>query len=345
MRRTSNAAIGVSEALLRVGGRCMSEKGCEVMPAKSESRPKVSVVIPAFNAEATIAETLQSARSQTYSELEIIVVDDGSTDRTCELVEEQATEDERIQLIRQHNSGVAAARNAGAAVATGEFLAPLDADDIWYPRKIERQVEQFASGNPDLGLVYTWSAMIDADSQVVETPMPRISGWVLPQMALRNFVGNGSSPLIRMSAFRATPGYDSSLKDRNAQGCEDRKLYLAIAERYCFALVPEFLTGYRITAGNMSSDVLQMLRSHDATARDFLAGHPELASTFHQSRNRLARYMLRRALKERRWRHAASLTGSMMAHDPLFTMQNLSALSAEVMRSRLARERHPARPA
>jgi glycosyltransferase involved in cell wall biosynthesis len=297
------------------------------------------VVIPAFNADSTIAETLLSARSQTYANLEIIVVDDGSVDRTCDLVEQQAADDPRVTLIRQQNSGVAAARNAGAAKAIGEFLAPLDADDIWYPPKIERQVEEFAAGDPDLGLVYTWSAIIDAQSKIVERRMPTIAGWVMPQMALRNFIGNASSPLIRMSAFRKTSGYDASLKARNAQGLEDRRLYLDLAERYCFAVVPEFLTGYRMVPGNMSSDVLQMLRSHDALRTDFLAGHPELASIFHESRNRLARYMLRRAIKERRFRKAATLIRSMMAHDAHFGMQTVAMLSQKAVTPRSLRER------
>lgn len=301
------------------------------MAASPTSRPKVSAVIPAFNAEATSSETLLSARSQTYADLEIIVVDDGSGDRTCDLVEQQAAEDPRVTLIRQQNSGVAAARNAGAAQATGEFLAPLDADDIWYPLKIERQVEQFAAGDADLGLVYTWSAIIDAQSKIVERRMPAIAGWVMPQMALRNFIGNASSPLIRTSAFRRTGGYDASLKARKAQGLEDRRLYLDLAERYCFAVVPECLTGYRMVPGNMSSDVLQMLRSHDAVGTDFLHRHPELASIFHESRNRLARYMLRRAVKERRFRNAAALVRSMMAHDLRFALQTVATLSQKAV--------------
>jgi glycosyltransferase involved in cell wall biosynthesis len=296
------------------------------MVVGSGASPKVSVVIPAFNAEVTIAETLRSVRAQTHGDLEIIVVDDGSTDRTRDLIEEQVAEDPRIRLISQRNSGVAAARNAGAAESTGEFFAPLDADDIWYPRKIERQVEQFAAGDADLGLVYTWSAIIDAESKVVEQRMPAIAGWVLPQMALRNFIGNASSPLVRMSAFYKAGGYDPSLRARNAQGLEDRKFYLQLAERYCFAVVLEQLTGYRSVVGSMSRDALQMLRSHDAVSSDFSAGHPELKSTFHESRNRLARYLLRRTLRERRYADAASLVRAMMAHDPQFTMQTMAML-------------------
>jgi len=293
--------------------------------------PKVTAVVPVFNAAATITETLLSARSQTYRELEIIVVDDGSTDSSCELVERQAGQDARVRLLRQHNQGVAAARNAGAAAAAGEFLAPLDADDIWFPQKIERQVERFAEDGPDLGLVYGWSATIDAASRVTKRPMPDNSGWVLADMALRNFIGNASSPLIRMSAFREVGGYDPSLRQRGAQGLEDRKLYLLLAEGWRFAVVREFLTGYRLLPGNMSSDVLQMLRSHDAVVSDFLPRHPELAGTFHESRSRLTRYMMRRALKDGRYGHAFSLLRAMAAHDARFTLEAAWTLARDAL--------------
>lgn len=302
--------------------------------AGSGFKPKVSVVVPAFNAELTVSETLLSARSQTYRELEILVVDDGSSDRTCEIVERQADEDPRVILIRQSNSGVAAARNVGAKRASGDFLAPLDADDIWYPRKIELQLEQFANAAPEVGLVYAWSATIDMRSRIIRRPKSTISGWVLPQMALRNFIGNSSSPLIRASAFRKVGGYDTSLRARNAQALEDRKLYLELAEQYRYALVPEFLTGYRVVPGNMSSDVMQVLRSHDAVVSDFLPRHPELAGTFHESRNRLARYLLRRALKERRFRQSGALIQSMIGHDARFTFETTKMLCGKLLAPR-----------
>jgi glycosyltransferase involved in cell wall biosynthesis len=301
--------------------------------------PLVTVVIPAFNAQATIAETLLSARRQTYTQLEIIVVDDGSTDATRDLVLKQANEDPRVRLIRQANAGVAAARTAGAAPAAGEFFAPLDADDTWMPDKIERQLEPFMDGDPEIGVVYAWSQTIDDDACVIDEPRPESSGWVLPDMALRNFIGNGSSPLIRMSAFRETAGYDSTLKHRGGQGCEDRKLYLELAARWRFALVPEFLTLYRLGSGNMSSDVKQMLRSHDLVSADVLAEHPELAPIFHQSRNRLARYMLRRASRERRFGALATLIIAMAAHDPAFARQTIRTLSKGAVQRRLGRLR------
>src|SRR4051812_12704913 len=99
-----------------------------------------SVIIPIYNAEQYIAETLLSALAQTHRNIEIIVVDDGSTDGSAAVVKLIAASDARVRLISQPNRGVAHARNCAIAEAQGEFIAPLDADDLWHPKKIERQI-------------------------------------------------------------------------------------------------------------------------------------------------------------------------------------------------------------
>ncbi len=117
-------------------------------------------MIPAYNAEATIDDTLRSVRSQTYPHLEIIVVDDGSSDRTTSIVNAHAAVDGRISLISQKNAGVAAARNAGWQFARSALTAFVDADDLWAPTKIEKQLDVILSGGLQVGLVYTWWALI-----------------------------------------------------------------------------------------------------------------------------------------------------------------------------------------
>src|SRR5689334_11448209 len=103
----------------------------------------VSVVVPAHNAERTLEETLRSAMAQTVSAIEIVVVDDGSEDGTREIVARLAALDGRIRLVRSANAGVASARNLGIRHARGRFVAPLDADDIWHPAKLEKQLAVF----------------------------------------------------------------------------------------------------------------------------------------------------------------------------------------------------------
>lgn len=304
----------------------------------SASDQLVSVVVPAYNAEATIGETLHSVSEQTHCDLEIIVVNDGSTDGTAAVVLAHQRLDPRIRLIEQENAGVAAARNAGAALARGAFLAPVDADDLWHPLKIEKQLEALATAGPGAGVAYTWFALIDAQSRVIHTKhRPEFAGWVLPTLAEFNFVGNGSSPLIRLGLFRQTAGYDSSLRARGGQGCEDWKLYCELAERTQYVLVPAHLTGYRTLPNNMSADVLQMLRSRDLATADLLLRHPDLNPAFHLGRNRLSRFMLHRAIRQRGVRDVAALLGSMAAFDLRFLARTLAALPSEVsglMRSR-----------
>ena len=101
----------------------------------------VSVLIPAFNAQATLLQTLQSVERQSFGDLEVIVVDDGSRDDTARIAADFAARDTRFRLVRQANAGAAAARNAALALARGEWIAPLDADDLWHPDKLARQVQ------------------------------------------------------------------------------------------------------------------------------------------------------------------------------------------------------------
>lgn len=302
---------------------------------------KVSVVIPAFNAGRTLDETLTSARGQTYANLEIIIVDDGSTDDSAAIAMRHAAEDPRVSLIRQANAGVAAARNAGVAAAAGEFVALLDADDLWAETKIERQLDIFARSDPQVALVYTWFALIDAQSRVIKFGRQADhQGDVLDAIAYYNFIGNGSAPLIRRAAVEEVGGFDTTLRRRGGQGCEDWKLYFEIAARHHFGLVPEALTGYRHTPDNMSSNVLQMLRSRDLSIADLLPRHPELESQFRAGRNRLSRALLHRAIGQARLTDIASIAASMSCYDPVFLLKALARLPAAALTVRHARRRN-----
>ena len=225
-------------------------------------RELISVIIPAFNATPTLTETVQSALRQSYPHIEVIVVDDGSTDGTIELAQKLASTDPRVRIIARSNEGVARARNHGIEAARGAFIAPLDADDLWHPEKLALQLERFAVGPPSLGLVYNWFRRIDTSGRVVELPAaPVVEGWVVHRHLDWNFVSNGSTPLIRRRAL-GDLRYDPTLQAANAQGCEDYLLQLQIAFDHQFACVPAYLTGYRRTAGAMSTDVGRMIRSH-----------------------------------------------------------------------------------
>jgi glycosyltransferase involved in cell wall biosynthesis len=273
----------------------------------------VTVVIPAHNAEATIDETLLGVRAQTHRALEIIVVDDGSRDRTSEIVAKHSGSDTRVTLLRQANAGVAAARNHAIAASSADLIATVDADDLWAASKIERQIGALERGGQSVGMVYCWSARIDEDSRVVDTSFrPTDEGDVLARMCRGNLAGNASSVLLRKTAVLEAGGYDPTLRARKAQGCEDLLLYYRIAARYRAAVVPAFLTGYRTTAGNMSSDSCQMLRSWRIVAAEMRAYHPDLEQHIRAGEDYAADWLLRRndlpLLSIRRLRSALRMT-------------------------------------
>lgn len=257
----------------------------------------VSVVVPAFNAATTIRETVSSALNQTYRNLEVIIVDDGSTDQTRSCAAHLARRDPRVRYVYKDNGGVASARNCGIAEAQGQFVATLDADDLWYPTKLERQIERFEQGGPEIALVYAWCCWIDDHGNVTgSAPPTRLEGNIFAQMCLGNVVISGSNALIRREALIAAGGFDESLRSRGGQGCEDWKLYLQIAERYGIKMVPEYLVGYRISTGSMSDDFKQMMQSRRLVEAEFVAAHPGLALQFARGRTILARSLALRAI-------------------------------------------------
>ncbi|MEG4108197.1 glycosyltransferase family A protein [Microcoleus sp. S13_C5] len=252
-------------------------------PPKSPSLPLVSVIIPAYNAEQFIEETLKSVLAQTYSAIEVLVVDDGSQDRTAEIVEKISKKDSRVQLVQQQNAGVAAARNLGIHKSRGEYIAPIDADDIWYPENIEKQIQCMMEGYPSLGVVYSWS--LDIDEKGFLTGGIRaftIEGEVYETLICHNFLGNASASMIRRSALDKVGFYDTSYVEKSAQGCEDWDLYLRLAEYYQFGVVPEFLIGYRKVYSSMSSNYVVMAKSHALMLQHVKQRHPEIPEFLHR---------------------------------------------------------------
>lgn len=306
----------------------------------------VTVVVPAYNASATIDETLRSVRAQTYRELEILVVDDGSRDATPEIVQYHASQDKRVRLILQSNAGVAAARNRGIAEAQGAVVAPVDADDLWRADKVSRQLQLLNAGGSRVGLVYDWYAAIDARGLIIATNRrPMAEGDVLREMCIGNLPGNGSSALMRRHAVLEVGGYDSTLRARGAQGCEDWKLHLLLAERYEFAVLKDFTTGYRILTNSMSSDVLQMLRSYDLVMDHVRTCHPDFSRELDKGRCEQLRWLGARAVQSGRFREAAVLGRMLVAHDTRTGLAVLALLPARLARrfvgTRRARLRFP----
>jgi glycosyltransferase involved in cell wall biosynthesis len=253
----------------------------------------VTVILPVYNGAEFVGCTLQSVMSQTYRNLEIVVVDDGSTDNTLAVLDAQAAGDPRVRLIIQDHAGVACARNRAIAEARGEFIAPIDADDLWVPEKIARQMSRLRMAGETAGFVYSWWVWIDGDGAVLDrSPRWRIEGMALEKLICINFCGNASVPLFRRHCLEEVGGYNEKLAAAKAGGCEDWEVVLRIAERYRIAVVPEVLLGYRQRPGTMSAACETMWRSQQMVIQGIRLLRPELKpALFRASANQFAMYL------------------------------------------------------
>ncbi|MFZ2038541.1 MAG: glycosyltransferase family 2 protein [Minisyncoccia bacterium] len=204
---------------------------------------KVTIIIPTYNAEKYIAETIDSILNQTHKNIEIIVVDDGSTDNTKEIIKDYI-ENKKIIYFRKNNGGPATARNIGIKSATGDYIALLDADDIWMSDKLEKQIK-FLNKN-DLDLVYTNRFFIGFKEQ-----KEWINNFIYNKNHLirENFIIN-SSVLIKTKILRE----NSFGEVKRLFAVEDYDLWLKLAfKKYKFGFLQEKLTGYRIHTNQISS--------------------------------------------------------------------------------------------
>lgn len=216
------------------------------------TRPEVSVVIPAYNAARYLPQAVDSALQQTFREIEVLVVDDGSTDDTPARL---AAYGERIRVLRQANAGVAQARNAGSAVARGRYVAFLDADDIWQPEKIQRQLDALAQAPGD-SASYTAFSVVSADLTLREVRRSARQGSLVEDLlCLGNVVGTPSTVVCDRDLLLDVGGFDPDL----SLGA-DWDLWLRLAMRTTFSYVDEALVRYRIHEANMSRDVALLER-------------------------------------------------------------------------------------
>ncbi|HIK08598.1 MAG TPA: glycosyltransferase [Trichormus sp. M33_DOE_039] len=211
-------------------------------------KPKISVIIPVYNGEKTIGETVKSVLAQTFSLLEIIIINDGSTDSTLNIIE--SIDDSRLQVFSYPNAGLAASRNRGLSHANCEFISFIDADDIWTQNKLESQLKSLLSSE-DTSVAYSWTDYIDENGKVVKSGR-RVtnSGDVYSKLLIYNFLENGSNPLIRREALTSVGGFDESLA-----AAEDWEMWLRLAAIYKFAAVSEVQILYRLSCSSMSTNL------------------------------------------------------------------------------------------
>ncbi len=208
----------------------------------------ISVIIPAYNAEKTILETIKSLQKQTFSNFELIVVNDGSTDKTLELLSK--IEEPRLRVFSYENGGLPVARNRGIAHAVGEYITFIDADDLWTPDKLELQLAALQQ-SPESGVAYSWTAFIDEKGKFLYAGKPPyFEGNVYPQLLVVNFVASGSNILVRRKFIEFVGSFDPSLKS-----AEDWDYNIRLAAQCPFVVVSKYQILYRKSSQTMSSKV------------------------------------------------------------------------------------------
>ena len=207
---------------------------------------KVSIVIPTYNHGRFVVAAVESALAQSYASTEVLVVDDGSTDNTRDVLAAFAG---RISYVYQENRGLSAARNTGIRTAQGEFIALLDADDMWVPEKLHVQMRVFAD-YPDTGLVSCGSDFIDDQGQEVSLDSSRgFDRFRFRRLLQGNCVSGGSNAVVKRLCFDAVGLFDERLRSS-----EDWDMWLRIAKRYPVRCAPQMLTKVRVSTNSMSAE-------------------------------------------------------------------------------------------
>jgi len=266
---------------------------------------KVSVIIPAYGVEKYIATTVQSVLDQTYKNYELLIIDDGSPDRSIEIC--QKFTNPRIKIIHQANRGLAGARNTGIRHAQGEYLAFLDGDDLWLPEKLEKQIAHLEN-SPAVGVGFSRSAFInDAGKPLGTYQMPQLKGITTPYLLCRNPVGNGSAPVIRREVFDAIRFQDNlhgTLEDfyfdEHFRQSEDIECWIRISIQTDWQIegIPEALTLYRVNSGGLSANMLKQLDSWEKVIEKTRSYAPEIVTQWEKlARAYQLRYLARRAVR------------------------------------------------
>lgn len=279
---------------------------------------RLSAIIPAYNCAPFLGAAIASALAQEGAQVEVIVVDDGSTDDTPAVL---ASFGDRIRTIRQENRGLPAARNAGIAASRGEAIGFLDADDTWEPQKTLRQLE-YLDANPDCSLVFSDVFRMDESGRRIGSilgskvhELPR--GRCLAELFLGNFVLVPAVVVRRAALERAGP-FDESLRS-----VEDYDMWLRIAETGSIGVVPEPLASWRERAGQMSRNRARMLECEVLVLERALERNPALAEALgRRARRRFARLYDENGwleLQDRNLRAALRCFAAALGRDPLWT--------------------------
>ncbi|MBR8835694.1 MAG: glycosyltransferase [Stigonema ocellatum SAG 48.90 = DSM 106950] len=274
--------------------------------------PKVSIVIPAYNAIAYLPEAVDSVLQQTFTDFEVLIVDDGSSDGTVEWANQMT--DPRVRVISQTNQGSSGARNTGITAAKGEYIALLDADDLWEPTKLEKQL-RYLSENPSVGLVDTWTILVDQQGKsmgkVVVSYAESDNVWK-QLVQFKTVCCCDSTPVIRRSCFETVGLFNGDLRF-----LEDLDLWIRLASRYTFGVVKEPLVRYRQHPGSKSTNCQGTLEAfRTIIEKAFESVSAELLPLRERGYGRVNLYLAWKAINNQDYQQALHFNRQAIAHYP-----------------------------
>jgi glycosyltransferase involved in cell wall biosynthesis len=288
---------------------------------KTNSIPVVSVVIPMYNVEKYIEQSINSVLKQSYNHFELILVDDGCVDNTIDIVNRFS--DPRIRIIRQANRGLSGARNTGIDAARGIYIALLDADDYWAEDKLTKHIKHL-SFNPKVGVSYCPSLFINEEGELLGVgQFPKLNNITTQHIFCRNPVGNGSSPVIRRSVLSEI-GYFGVKRDKyrrmyfdeSLRQSEDIELWtrIALKTNWQFEGINTPLTYYRINESGLSADIEQQFISwQHAVMLNEVSDPVFFKKFFSLAKAYQLRYLARRAVQSK-----SKLTAFKLIHQAIY---------------------------
>jgi glycosyltransferase involved in cell wall biosynthesis len=268
--------------------------------------PRVSVIVPVYQVERYIHQTIESVLKQTYTDFELLVIDDQGSDRSVEICRSFA--DPRIKVISNpQNRGLAGARNSGIRHAQGEYLGFLDGDDLWQPAKLEKHVAHLDQ-HPEVGVSFSCSAFIDEAGKLLGNyQTPKLQDITPAQIICRNPISNGSVPVIRRQVFTGIEFQDNRYGevenfyfDENFRQSEDIECWVRIALQTPWQVegIPDVLTLYRVNSEGLSANVFNQLAAWEKMITKTRIYAPEFIARWeHLARAYQLRYLARRAVR------------------------------------------------
>lgn len=281
----------------------------------------VSVVVPVYNVELYISQTIQSVLQQTYNNFELLIIDDQSPDRSVAIC--QQFDDSRIRIVSQNNRGLAGARNTGIREAKGDYIAFLDGDDLWLPEKLAQHV-QHLEAEPQVGVSFSRSQFVDSQGRSMGIyQMPKLTEITPDHLLCRNPIGNGSAPVIRREVLEAIKFTDNLhgieedfYFDEHFRQSEDIECWLRIAAQTNWKIegIPAALTLYRVNGEGLSANILKQLDSWEQMISKHRDRLPELVAAWENpARAYQLRYLARRAVRLKNGNMAVKLVNRALA--------------------------------